>query len=227
MTTISSLMGRMPSLVDYLNQQDGTIASSPLQSLANQSSSGAGAMFGDGGDTVSFSAQAQLLAAQGSGSASSFTPDSDGGEAAMKGAVQFIADFFADSGVDMDKMSEETKTLLNGMGELIGAMGSVARDSTIDEMTKSYVKGQRESFTLQGDGTRLSVTVQYENGKPKNLNVTQVQGTTASTALITLGMDDKGAPSTVEIARVQKTYNPLGGLTGTQAADPLSLSLYV
>lgn len=190
---------RMPSLADYL---------------------------GADADTVSFSSMAQSLSASGGTSLSTFTPDSDGGAAAKVGCGDFISNFLESSGVDMDNLSADAQKLLDGLADLIANMGAVTQDTKIDGMTKAYVKGQRESYTLQGDGNRLSATIQYTNGVPQSLTVTQLQGSVANTAVFTLGRDDAGKLNSIDVQRVQKEYSGLGGLVGTNEADPLSLALY-
>lgn len=215
----------MPSLVDYMNGGTGKVGGA--QSGGTSLASVLNANDGGGLDIVSLSADAQrYLSMQASGTSANGTATGPTGEAAQKGAISFIANFFADSGVNSAKLSDETKKLIAGLSDLITSMTNVAQDSTLDAMTKNYVKGQRESFTLQGDGQRISATVQYEDGKPKSLTVTQSNAGVANTATITLGMDNQGKLSTVDINRVQKVYNSFGGFMGSVAADPLTLALY-
>lgn len=190
---------QMPSLADYL---------------------------GDDADPVSFSSLAQSLSQSQGITGPAFTPDSDGGAAAKVGCGNFISKFFEDNGVNMDGLSDQSQQLLDGLAELVAGLGPVSRDTQIDEMTKNYVKGQRESFTLQGDGVRLSAVVQLDNGVPQSLTVTQLQGGVASIATFTLTKDTDGKANGINISRVQKEYGSLGGLVAANEAEPLSLSLH-
>lgn len=226
MTSISSLLGRMPSLVDYMGGGNGAGGIMAPQTSAPSLANTLNQQNGSGGDIVSLSPQAQYLMSLAQNGGTNATASGPSGEAAQKGAITFIAKFFADSGIDTTKLSAESKALLDGLGDLVAGMTNVSQDSTLDSMTKNYVKGQRESYTLQGDGQRISATVQYQDGKPKTLTVTQTNGTTANTATISLGTDSQGKLSSLNIDRVQKNYNSFGGFVGSTEADPLTLALY-
>ncbi len=226
MTSISSLM-QMPSLVNYLEKNGASaaqIATSTTSSLAGYlaaTDSGMGL-----GDTISLSAQAQAMLATQGAAATGGTGDADGGKSAKAGATDFIAKFFESNGIDTDKLSEDAQNLLKGIDKIIDNMSGVTRDAGFDNMTSSYVRGQRQSFTLSGNGQRLTATVQYDNGKPVSLTVSNVQGGTATSAAMTLGMDSAGKPSTIEISRTEKKYNSMGAIMSTVAGDPLSVELY-
>lgn len=228
--SISSLTGSMPSLADYLSKNGSSGSSTGITAYKGGSTIDLSSLLNSGsgdGDVVSLSATAQLMLAQGiTSNGSGVTGDADGGKAAKAGAQDFFKKFFISQGVDGEKLSDEAKSLIKGISDLVDNMGPVSRDTTIDGMTQRYVKGQRTSYTLQGTNERLSLTIQYKDGKPTSMTVMQLQGGTANNAVISLGQDAKGALSTVDVSRVQKQFSAYGNLTSTTQGTSLSLDLY-
>lgn len=221
--TISSLLGYMPSLADFMSTGSGNAPSSTGIDLMKINSGGQQdlASLLSESDTVNLSPAAQQILSQNGAQTDTASSTKD-----LEGAQNFVANFFASNGIDTDNLSDEAVSLLQGLESMVADMTGATRDSAIDGMTSSYARGSRESYTLAADGKRLSFTIQYEAGKPKTLTVTDVNGASADSAVVNFTSDATGAISGVSVQSTQKQYNSFGGLTSSVPGESLAFDLY-
>ncbi|HEY8964753.1 MAG TPA: hypothetical protein VIN59_09855 [Alphaproteobacteria bacterium] len=215
--TISSLSNL--SLANYL-YGNGSSTSSGATSLASYLGGGSGGSIGSAiGDMLTLSPAAQSLMSQQSVS-------NEEGEKARQGAKEYLVGFLHDSGVDISKLSDDAMAVFQGIDDMIADMGNAAQDTAVDQATAAFVKGQRQSYTLKSDTERMSFTVQYENGKPASMTVTHIQGSAATTAVISLTKDSSGNLSGLHIESTQKNYSSSGTKIGSMDNDALDMKLY-
>lgn len=222
LSSLSGLLGKNPSLLDYMgNGKSGLFDGinqgvaqkvSQIMSLAN-----GGADQNGVSSTVTLSAEAQALLANGNGGSNSSITG------VQKGAQNFMMSFFDESGIDFTKLSDKTVDLIQGLGDVIAGSGGTARDISTDAAESKY-NANREVYTLTGTNSRLRVAIDYAaDGKPSKLSVTDIAGGQVETAEITLKMQD-GVQSMV-INRTQREYQN-GHMIKLSDIDPLTVDLY-
>lgn len=221
---ISSLLGRAPSLLDFLNQgksghfdsvaQGMTEKVNRIMTLAN---GGGEPATGASGINISLSEEAQALLADGNGA------DSGKLSGVQKGAQNFLMSFFDQSGVDFKNLSGEALDLIQGLGEVVSGSGGTMRDITTDAAESKYNEG-RKVYTLTGNNTRLRVAIDYaSDGMPSKLSVTDIAGGKVETAEITLSREDD--TSVMSIIRTQREYQN-GYMVKLSDIEPLTVDLY-
>ncbi len=168
------------------------------------------------GDTVTLSEEAQNLLA-GSGKTSSKLTG------VQKGAADFMMSFFDQSGIDLANLSAETLDLLSGLQDVIGGTSATGRDLLTDNAETRYSAGTKKAYTLVGDGQRLRVAIDYAEGKPSKLSITDITGGQVETAEITL--TEENGVMRMNIERTQRAYQN-GYMVDLEAIEPLSARLY-
>lgn len=207
------------SLVDYLNNSKtsyfDSVAQSILSTYGAQKSAAIDAAAVQG-DTVSLSQEAQQLLANGTDSKSQLT-------GVQKGAANFMMSFFDQSGIDLANLSGETLDLLDGLQGVIGGTTATGRDMLTDSAETRYSAGTKKAYTLVGDGQRLRVAIDYAEGKPSKLTLTDITGGQVETAEITLTKED--GVMRMNIERTQRAYQN-GHMVNLDPIEPLSVRLY-
>ena len=110
----------------------------------------------------------------------------------QKGSQDFMMSFFDESDIDFSKLSDEVLDILEGLQGVIGGVTASGRDVLTDAAESRYSNGTKKAYTLMGDGQRLRVGIDYAEGKPSKLTITDITGGIVETAEITLGKDENG-----------------------------------
>lgn len=206
------------SLLDYLgNNKTGyfdSVAQNILSSYTQKNAAATDAAVK--GDTITLSEEAQKLLAEGAGSETSLT-------GVQQGAADFMMSFFDQSGIDLANLSGETLDLLDGLQGVIGGVTATGRDMLTDAAETRYSGGTKKAYTLVGDGQRLRVAIEYMEGKPSKLSITDITGGQVETAEITL--TEENGEMRMNIERTQRAYQN-GHMVNLDAIEPLSVTLY-
>lgn len=219
---ISSLLGQRMSLLDYMGQGKSSAFDSASQGVADkvakimQIANNSVDQTSAAGINVTLSDEAQALLSQNNGAADTKL------SGVQKGAQNFMMSFFDQSEIDFSKLSDQARDLIQGLGEVIAGSGGTARDISTDAAESKYNAG-RKVYTLTGANTRLRVAVDYVEGKPSKLSVTDITNGQVETAEITLGKQD--GVQTMTINRTQREYQ-YGHMVKLSDIEPLSVDLY-
>lgn len=153
------------------------------------------------------------------------TKDSSGKETVtgtQKTAQNLMLSFFDQSGVDFKELSAQALDIITGLQDVIGASGATTRDFSTDVAEAKY-NPDRKVYTLTGNGTRLRVAVDYTDGAPSKLSITDITGGKVETAEITLAQED--GKTYMNIERTQRAYEN-GHMTTLEEIEPLSFNIY-
>lgn len=223
LTSLSSLLGNAPSLLDYMNNGKSGALDAAAQGVAQKVSqimSLANAAVEDQtgiGSDITLSEEAKALLADGNGANDSKITG------VQKGAQNFMMSFFDESGLDFAKLSDEALDLIQGLGDVIASSGGAVRDISTDAAESKY-NPNREVYTLTGTNARLRVAIDYgTDGKPVKLSVTDIANGQVETAEISLETKDGAQVMTVN--RTQREYQH-GHMVKLSDIDPLSVDLY-
>jgi hypothetical protein len=232
-SSLTALLGNQPSLIDYLT---GNASSS--SGTAGGDSSGLDLLEGDtdstdsSSDSISLSPMAQILAAQNgtstatsSGASSSSSTSSASSNGVQAAASNFLTSFFSQSGVNTSNLSPDAQQLLQGFQSMITNSGATSRDTKTDTLENQYQNGNRQVYTLTGNNQRIRIAIDYTNGTPSDLKITDINGGTVDTATVTLTKDSSGTLSGINIDRGQSTYTN-GILASSTTPASISLDLY-
>lgn len=208
------------SLVDYLSNNKTSYFDSVADNLLNtygthkalQSQTAAAA-----GDVVSLSEEAQQLLASGKNSKANLS-------GVQKGAANLMISFFDQSGIDLTNISAEALDLIEGLQGVIGGTSATGRDLSTDTAEMRYAGDNKKVYTLVGEGQRLRVAIEYTDGKPSKLSLTDIVGGKVETAQITLQADEDNVMR-MNVERTQRAYNN-GYMVDLEALEPLSVKLY-
>jgi hypothetical protein len=190
---------------DISNSLMSTVAKSKTAAIESEAAANVGV-------NVSLSAEAQALLENGNGENSNLS-------GVQKAAQNFLIGFFDQSGLEIEKLSDEALDLIQGLQDVISGSTATGRDLSTDVAEGKYAGGNKQVYTLTGSGTRLRLAVDYADGKPTKLSVTDITGGQVETAEITLSED------TMTINRTQREYKN-GHMTGLVELDPLDVKLY-
>jgi hypothetical protein len=213
-----------PSLADYLPGGSKSVSAgggaSGILSLLGGDQTGAS------GDNVDLSSMAQqiLAAANGQTSSTASAPAS-GSTDDQTSAKAVISSFFTDNGVDLSNLSGDAQQLLQGFQDVIDNSGATARDRKTDSLEEQYQGANCKVFTLTGNNTRLRIAVDYKDGRPQALTLTDIVGSTLETATVTLTQGSDGAAAGIQVARSQSSYLN-GAMVNAATPSPLSIALY-
>lgn len=211
------------SLVDFLNTGSKSTffdgASQNLLAKVNSTLALAAEKTGSNVN-VTLSEEAQKLLASSNSSADAKLTG------VKKSAQDFMMGFFDQSGLDLSNLSAEALGLIDGLNGVIASSAGTQRDITTDIAENKYAKGSRESFTLTGNGTRLRIAIEYAEGKPTKLSVTDITNGVVETADFTFEARTSGKP--VDIMTVERTQRAYanGHMVSLEPIDPLSVNLY-
>jgi hypothetical protein len=223
LSSLSNMIGSS-TLLDYLDggKMSGTAGSGTAIQLLNSGLAGSDTTSA-AGDIVSLSSQAQQLLAQiQAKQAGAASGDSGTSTGVTKAAQNFIAKFFTDSGVDTTKLSDQAQQLIGGVQDLVADSGATTRDTSTDMQEAKYNGGNRQVYTLVGDGRRIRIAVDYTDGKPAAMTMTDISSDgQVISAKVTLSSDAKG----VDVAETQYKYSS-GILTDSLTKPILSMDLY-
>ena len=223
LSSLSGLFGgNTPSLLDYMDggKMSGTATNSTALSLLNN---GLSSDSGGSGDTVSLSAEAQQILAKLQGTSSDSSSSSTG---VTKTAQNFISNFFTASGVDVTKMSDQAQKLLQGFQDLVADSGATSRDTATDTQETRYNNGNRQVYTLVGDGRRIRIAVDYADGKPTGMTMTDISSDgQVISAKVTLTPATDKVGQGLDVAETQYKYSS-GILTDSVTKPVLSMDLY-
>lgn len=219
LTAYKNISGYSASLVDYLGKGKTDYFSAVAQNLLSAYSGQPDQNAADTtGVNITLSQDAQKLLDAG-------TKDSSGKETVtgtQKTAQNLMLGFFDQSGVDFKQLSAQALDIITGLQDVIGASGATTRDFSTDIAEAKY-NPDRKVYTLTGNGTRLRVAVDYKDGAPSKLSITDITGGKVETAEITLGQED-GAVS-MNIERTQRAYEN-GHMTTLEEIEPLRFKIY-
>lgn len=224
LSSLSSMIGSN-TLLDYLDggKMSGTAANSSALRLLGNGLAGSDDS-SSGGDIVSLSSQAQQLLAQiqAKQAGSTGTGDSSTSTGVTKAAQNFITKFFTDSGIDTTKLSTQAQQLLGGFQDLVADSGATTRDTSTDSQETKYNNGNRQVYTLVGDGRRIRIAVDYTDGKPAAMTITDIGSDgQVTTAKVTKSDDGKG----LDVAETQYQYT--SGILRDSVTKPiLSMDVY-
>ncbi len=224
MTSFKGLGNYGFSLADFLGRGKSsafdTVAQSMNDKLAKlQASVGTNVTDPTNGNVnITLSAEAQALLAKGNETSGSKV------SGIQKGGQDFLMSFFDQNGVDFSELSDAALDIIVGLQDVIGGASVTQRDITTDALEGKYNNENRRAYTLLGNGTRLRVAIDYSEGKPQKLSVTDITNGKVETAEITLESKN-GKVSSMTIERTQKTYQN-GHMVSLNPIDPMMVSLY-
>lgn len=210
------------SLVDYMGKGKTDYFSSVAQSMIDSLPSSQKAQTALDSYTsvnISLSEDAQKLLAAG-------TTDSSGKanvSGVQKTAQNFMLSFFDQAGVDFSELDSEALGLIEGLQDVISGTGATVRDLSTDIAEEKY-NANKKVYTLMGNGTRLRLAIDYADGVPSKLSVTDITGGQVETAEITLQKENNKL-STMTIERTQRQYVN-GYMTTLDPIEPLVTDLY-
>jgi hypothetical protein len=156
-----------------------------------------------------------VMSVNGGGVASTYHPCSK---------ADFMMSFFDQSEIDLETLSPEVIDLLEGLQGVIGGVTATGRDILTDGAEARYSNGAKKAYTLVGDGQRLRVAIEYADGKPAKLSITDITGGQVETAEITLGKDEDDVMR-MNIERTQRAHTN-GHMVELDPIEPLSVKLY-
>ncbi len=218
---IKSMNAYNASLLDYLGKgKTGNYFESVAQNLLSAYANGQQTQTQAAADknvNITLSDEAKALLAKGGELESNLT-------GVQKGSQDFMMSFFDESGIDLSKLSGEVLDILEGLQGVIGGVTASGRDVLTDAAESRYSNGAKKAYTLMGDGQRLRVGIEYADGKPTKLSITDITGGVVETAEITLGKDDNGVMR-MTIDRTQREYKN-GHMASMNPIEPLSMKLY-
>lgn len=218
---IKSMNAYNASLLDYLGKgKTNNYFDSVAQHLLSAYSNGQQAQNQAASDknvTITLSDEAKALLAKGGELESNLT-------GVQKGSQDFMMTFFDESDIDLSKLSDEVLNIIEGLQGVIGGVTASGRDILTDAAESRYSNGTKKAYTLMGDGQRLRVGIDYADGKPTKLSITDITGGVVETAEITLGEDDNGVMR-MTIERTQREYKN-GHMAAINPIEPMSMKLY-
>ena len=218
---IKSLNAYNASLLDYLGKgKTGNYFESVAQNLLSAYAGGQQAQNQAAAEknvNITLSDEAKALLAKGGELESELT-------GVQKGSQDFMMSFFDESGIDLSQLSDEVLSILEGLQGVIGGVTASGRDVLTDAAESRYSNGAKKAYTLMGDGQRLRVGIEYAEGKPTKLSITDITGGVVETAEITLGKDDNDVMR-MTIERTQREYKN-GHMQSINPIEPLSMKLY-
>lgn len=223
LASLNGLLGKNPSLLDFLNNgKSGALDAaaqgvaqkvSQIMTLANSAVEDQTGV----GSNITLSEEAKALLADGNGANDSKITG------VQKGAQNFMMSFFDQSGLDFPKLTDEALDLIQGLGDVIAGSGGTVRDMTTDAAESKY-NPNREVYTLTGTNSRLRVAIDYgADGKPVKLSVTDIANGQVETADITF--ETKDGVKVMTVGRTQREYQN-GHMVKLSDIDPLSVDLY-
>ncbi len=221
LTSLKNIANYTATLTDYLGGKNDYFSTAAQNLLANSPQMKAANEALEKHNTVSIalSDEAQKLLAAG-------TTDGSGKSTVtgvQKTAQNFMLSFFDQAGVDLGSLSEDALNLIEGLQDVIGATAATDRDITTDLAEGKYNPDQKV-YTLAGNGARLRLAIQYTDGAPSKLSITDITGGQVETAQITL-QSENGKLSAMTIDRTQRQYEN-GHMTTVSEIEPLSIKLY-
>ena len=217
-----SLTSYNPSLLDYLGKGKAgnyfeSMASNLLGAYAAGKQAADETAASNSSVNITLSEEAKALLAKGGELESGLT-------GVQKGSQDFLLSFFDESGVDFNKLSDEVLGILEGLQGVIGGVSATGRDVLTDAAESRYSNGAKKAYTIMGDGQRLRVGIDYADGKPAKLSITDITGGQVETAGLTIGADEDGVMR-LTIERTQRAYQN-GHMTSLAPIEPLSMKLY-
>lgn len=221
-TSLKNVANYTASLVDYMGKGKTDYFSSVAQNLINSLPSSKTAQTALDSYTsvnITLSEDAQKLLAAGTTDASGKSNVSG----VQKTAQNFMLSFFDQAGVDFSELSPQALDLIEGLQGVISGTDAATRDLTTDIAEEKY-NADKKVYTLTGTGTRLRLAIEYADGVPSKLSVTDITGGQVETAEITL-QKESGKLATMTIERTQRNYAN-GHMTMLDPIDPLVTDLY-
>lgn len=220
---ISNMNGSGLSLASYLGKGKTSMFGGMDASQLIRTAAGANAPASSGaavtaGVKVDLSEEAKAMLEKSQGT------DSSNQSGLQKFAQDFLMSFFDDSGLDFKTLSDEAYGLIDGMLGVIEGSGATGRDVSTDMAEQKYGGGDKKVYTLTGNGTRLRLAIDYADGKPTKLSITDITGGVVETAEVTLTKENNKL-STIDIERTQREYRN-GHMVTKNEIDPLSIDLY-
>jgi hypothetical protein len=221
-TSLKNVADYTASLVDYMGKGKTNYFSSVSQNLINRlpgSQTAQSAIDGYTSVNITLSEDAQKLLASG-------TTDSSGKanvSGVQKTAQNFMLSFFDQAGVDFSELTPQALDLIEGLQGVISGAGASVRDMATDIAEEKY-NPDKKVYTLMGQGTRLRLAIEYADGIPSKLSVTDISGGQVETAEITL-QTEKNKLVSMTIDRTQRQYAN-GHMTTLDPIEPLVTTLY-
>jgi hypothetical protein len=224
-STLKSLF-TTPSLADYLPGGSQSVSGGSGGASGILSLLGGDQDSGSSGDSVDLSSMAQQILAAANGQTSPTASASGSGSTDdQTSAKAMISGFFTDNGVDLSNLSDDAQQLLQGFQDVIDNSGATARDQKTDSLEEQYQGANRKVFTLTGNNTRLRIAVDYKDGKPQTLTLTDIVGSNLETATVSLTQGSDGTATGIQVARSQSSYLN-GAMVNAATPAPLSMDLY-
>jgi hypothetical protein len=222
LSSLGNLFGNSPSLTDYLGKGKSDLFGTVSQGIAAKISSiqtlvNSGGTTDTSGVNIALSEDAQKIIKDSNGT------DQGNISGVQKAGQNFVMGFFDQSGLDLSNLSPDALDLVQGLQEVVAGSAGTQRDVTTDLAEGKY-NPDRAVFTLTGAGTRLRLGIDYVDGKPSKLSVTDISNGKVETAEITFASKD-GKADTMTINRTQREYAN-GHMVNLETIDPLSVSLY-
>ena len=219
---LSTLKGYMPSLADYLGGGKTSYFDSVAQSLAAKTANAyqvaSEASGASSSVNVTLSDEAKKILEQ--GNVVNGTTKISG---VQKAGQDFLMGFFDKSGLDLENLSGEALDLIQGLQDVVAGSSASQRDFSTDMLEAQVSGGNRTAYTLTGQGSRLRIAMQSEDGKPQKLSITDIVNGQVETADITITSEDGKAVMKVE--RTQRAYEN-GHMVTLAQIEPLSIKLY-
>lgn len=202
------------SLTDYMGGgKAGHFKDVSANLLAIAAKAKAGLIEADAASTINVSLSDEAKALLGNGK------NNENITGVQKAGQNFLLSFFDQSDLDIENLSEDVLGLIKGLQDVISASPATGRDLTTDSAEEKYAGGNKKVYTMAGNGSRLRIAIDYTNGKPQKLTITDITGGQVETAEITLSDKD------MNVSRTQREYVN-GHMTALAELDPISVKLY-
>lgn len=200
--SINNILGNMPSLVDYMFQDDRNSTASSLgyatsqtidminlSALQQQTQSDA--------YVIDLSAEAQELLNQ---------QETKAGNSSIQNAQAHFLGFFEDNGIDLDTLSGSGLELIKGIITFLGESGTTGRDSSTDTLESKVSNGERDVYTLTGENRRIRIAIEKDDTGQKILTLTDLHDNIADVAKFSIEKDEAGK-DVIKLERIQDTFS--------------------
>lgn len=221
--TINSLNPYAASLLDYMGKDssksgmfDASVQN--LLGIISQKQSAAVEGSSDPSVKINLSDEAKQLLKDGADPDTTLT-------GVQKSGQDFMMSFFDGSNLDLDKLSPEMKDIIEGLQGVIAGIEATGRDVSTDLAESRYANGTKKAYTLVGAGQRLRIAIEYKDGAPTKLSLTDISNGKVETADITLKAGTNGKAESMMIERTQRVYEN-GHMVTLDPIDPLEVDLY-
>lgn len=149
--------------------------------------------------------------------------NTSGGNTPIQNAQAHFLSFFEDSGVDLSNLSDEASELLEGIVSFLEESGMTGREATTDSLEQKASNGERDVYTLVGEGRRIRIAVEENDTGQKILTLTDINGKTADIAQFLIEKDEDGKTN-INLTRSKEKFAH-GRLIEREEKSPITIEV--